>query len=169
MVGLPGVGKTTRARELELEMGAVRLTPDEWLRPLFGSGNDTEERDTLEGRFVALARRMLEVGQSVVLDFGLWSRAERDSLHDLANTCGADYRIEYLDLAPEEQWRRVEQRQRSAPPDSFSITREELVGFVDMFEAPTSGELAARTAAAPPPEAGTWSSWRAARWPTSEW
>ena len=30
MVGLPGAGKTTRAKELEQATGAVRFTPDEW-------------------------------------------------------------------------------------------------------------------------------------------
>ena len=35
-VGLPGVGKTTLARELERAGGALRLTPDEWMVPLFG-------------------------------------------------------------------------------------------------------------------------------------
>lgn len=29
MVGLPGSGKTTRAKELERETGAIRFTPDE--------------------------------------------------------------------------------------------------------------------------------------------
>jgi predicted kinase len=31
MCGLPGAGKTTRAKELEKEHHAVRLTPDDWL------------------------------------------------------------------------------------------------------------------------------------------
>ena len=36
MVGLPGSGKTTLAKKLEGELGALRLTPDEWHRYLFG-------------------------------------------------------------------------------------------------------------------------------------
>jgi predicted kinase len=35
-VGLPGAGKTTRARQLATEFNALRLTPDEWMIPLFG-------------------------------------------------------------------------------------------------------------------------------------
>lgn len=33
-VGLPGAGKTTRARQLAKEHSALRLTPDEWMIPL---------------------------------------------------------------------------------------------------------------------------------------
>jgi len=33
-VGLPGSGKTTRAKELASEFAAVRLTPDDWMIPL---------------------------------------------------------------------------------------------------------------------------------------
>jgi predicted kinase len=36
MVGLPGAGKTTRAKELASANRALRLTPDEWMIPLFG-------------------------------------------------------------------------------------------------------------------------------------
>ncbi len=36
MVGLPGSGKTTKAKELEAEYNALRLTPDEWILSLYG-------------------------------------------------------------------------------------------------------------------------------------
>jgi len=32
--GLPGAGKTTVARQLATELGAVRLCPDEWMDAL---------------------------------------------------------------------------------------------------------------------------------------
>ncbi len=52
MVGLPGVGKTTRARQLERQRGALRLTPDEWMIPLFGDSTAGGKRDVLEGRLL---------------------------------------------------------------------------------------------------------------------
>jgi predicted kinase len=36
VVGLPGSGKTTRARRLATEHNALRLTPDEWMIRSFG-------------------------------------------------------------------------------------------------------------------------------------
>src|ERR1041385_3023787 len=59
MVGLPGSGKTVRARELAAERGALRLTADDWALSLFGQDDRHQEpggkRWLLEGRLVALA------------------------------------------------------------------------------------------------------------------
>ena len=81
MVGLPGAGKTTQARELAGEHGAVRLTPDHWMIPLFGDAMADGKRFTLEGRLISVALQALRLGTSVVLDFGLWGRDERSALN----------------------------------------------------------------------------------------
>ena len=41
MVGLPGAGKTTRAKELERETGAIRFTPDECTCSCLGTTSTT--------------------------------------------------------------------------------------------------------------------------------
>ena len=48
MVGLPGAGKTTRARELAAANRALRLTPDHWMIPLFGEPMADGKRFVLE-------------------------------------------------------------------------------------------------------------------------
>jgi hypothetical protein len=84
MVGLPGAGKTVRAKELAAEHRALLLTPDAWMIPLFGQQYESESwaasRDVLEGRLIALAIEALRLNVSVVLDFGLWGRDERSAL-----------------------------------------------------------------------------------------
>src|SRR5215831_2248292 len=84
LVGLPGAGKTTKARQLEVEASALRLTLDEWMIPLFGR-NDQAERDALEGRLIWIALRALELHTNVILDFGFWSKDERSSLRWFAS------------------------------------------------------------------------------------
>ena len=74
MVGLPGAGKTTRAKELAAEHGALRLSPDAWMIPLFGESEADGKRAVLEGRLIWVALETLKQGTSVVLDFGFWSR-----------------------------------------------------------------------------------------------
>ena len=51
LVGLPGSGKTTVAKNLATEHNALRLTPDEWMIPLFGEPEAEVKRDhaPLEG------------------------------------------------------------------------------------------------------------------------
>ena len=52
MVGLPGAGKTTRAKELAAANRALRLTPDHWMIPLFGEPMADGKRFVLEGRLI---------------------------------------------------------------------------------------------------------------------
>ena len=69
-VGLPGAGKTTRARALALERSILRLTPDDWMAPLFAHSDADGRRDILEGRMIWVAHEVLVSGSSVILDFG---------------------------------------------------------------------------------------------------
>ena len=62
IVGLPGAGKTTRAAELAAEHRALRLTPDEWMIPLFGQEQPEGKRNVLEGRLIWLALSALRTG-----------------------------------------------------------------------------------------------------------
>jgi predicted kinase len=93
IVGLPGAGKTTRAKELATRHHAIRLTPDEWMIPLFGlcwrEPLASGRRDVLEGRLISVALQALRLETSVVLDFGFWGRDERSSLRWLARSAGA--------------------------------------------------------------------------------
>src|SRR5699024_3669178 len=61
-VGLPGTGKTTTARRVEREQGALRLTKDEWVKALYGTENPPAAQDVIEGRLIEIALRGLELG-----------------------------------------------------------------------------------------------------------
>jgi predicted kinase len=110
MVGLPAAGKTSRARELASIWSALRLTPDEWMIPLFGYEQPEGKRSVVEGRLIWLALCALRVGVNVVVDFGLWNKDERSALRALAASVGATAELVYLQVDEEEQWRRVRAR-----------------------------------------------------------
>lgn len=78
-VGLPGAGKTTRARQRAEELGALRLTPDEWMLPLCGEAEPDGKRDVVKGRMLWLALEAVTVGTNVVVDYGCWSRNARSA------------------------------------------------------------------------------------------
>lgn len=65
--GLPAAGKTTLAKRLAAERGAVRLTKDEWQRALGSSPWDRDIGEKIEGELWRLAQEILSLGLSVVL------------------------------------------------------------------------------------------------------
>jgi hypothetical protein len=60
LVGLPGSGKTTVGKKLAREQNALRLTPDEWMIPLFGQPEADVDRSTQLER---IERRWAEAPQ----------------------------------------------------------------------------------------------------------
>jgi predicted kinase len=166
LVGLPGAGKTTRARELELSAPAIRLTPDEWQIMLFGKENPPDKRDLVEGKLVQLGMRAAELGANVVLDFGFWGRDERSALRWIARAVGARSRVVYLPIDHAEQRRRVTTRFATTPGQTFHMSDVELEQWRTRFQEPDDAELRGSEVPPPPPGHPTWSHWASQRWPS---
>lgn len=166
-IGLPGSGKTTRAKELAAKHSAIRLTPDEWMIPLFNHNDADGKRDVLEGRFVWLAMQALKHGTNVVLDFGVWTKDERSALKHLARTIGAKVELFYTPIDPDEQLRRVNERFARTPETTFVITEDDLKQWRTQFQEPDEQELLSSEPGPPPTGLGSWEAWTASRWPTS--
>ena len=167
MVGLPASGKSTRAKQIEEEQRALRLTPDEWMIPLFGHHNADGKRDVLEGRFVWLALRTLRKGINVVLDFGVWGKDERTALRALAAAVGASCELIYLEIDEDEQRRRRDCRTSSDGETTFNIDDEDLAEYRLLFQLPDDAELGGAELDPPPADHTSWTSWASERWPTS--
>jgi predicted kinase len=167
-VGLPGSGKTTAARRIEVEQKALRLTKDEWVKALYGHQNPSSAQDVIEGRLIEIGLRALELGINVVIDYGLWGRDERSALRQAAADLGATVDMRYFELTPVEQRRRLAQRQTEAPHTSWPVSEEELAEWAATIDVPTPGELDGReTIDDPPAGFATWDEWRGHRWPPS--
>jgi predicted kinase len=166
IVGLPGAGKTTYAKDLESSAPALRLTPDEWQIMLFGDRNPPDKRDLVEGKLVEIGMRAAQLGTNVVFDFGLWGKDERSALRWIAAAVGARSQVVYLPIDHGEQRRRVTSRFATAPDRTFHMSDVELDQWRAQFQAPDDEEL--RGSQIPPVPRGhaTWSEWASRRWPS---
>ncbi len=144
IVGLPGSGKTTRAREIESEKSALRLTPDDWILTLYGNDLDQPRRDAVRDPVEAVqwqvAKRALSLGCSVILDWGFWTYGERIKYREQVEALGARVKVIFLDVTIDELWSRISQRVESSK-GTLHITRLELEDFSNRFEPPNEEEL----------------------------
>jgi len=167
-VGLPGCGKTTAARQFEVEHAALRLTKDEWMKALYGAENPSSASDVIEGRLITIALRVLALGASVALDFGLWSRDERSALRYAGDQAGASVVMWYAPITGAEQRRRHDIRLATDPHATWPMSDEELSAWAEAFTVPTPGELNGTEPVDPPPVGfASWEAWMLQRWPAS--
>ena len=148
LVGLPCAGKTTRAQQLEQELPALRLTLDAWHIHLFGQDAQEPEHDARHRRIEALlwtiARRALELGTHVILDYGFWAREEREDYRARAKQLGARSEVHFLDVPADELLRRLVRRNAQLSPKTFHISEEMMKPWIAFFQKPTPDELEPR-------------------------
>jgi len=165
-VGLPGAGKTTRAKALAREYSILRLTPDDWMSPLFGHNDAAGRRDILEGRFVWVAHEVLVSGSSVILDFGCWSPDERYAIRATAGLAGAEFSLEHLTVEESVRQARCDLRWDQTPETTFEMTSADHDLYVSQYQAPTEEELSYGPIPEPPAPFVSWAHWASDRWPT---
>jgi predicted kinase len=139
--GLPGSGKTTLAKRLERELPALRLAPDEWMARIVGDGHAEEKRAIIEEVQWGIAERVLSLGINVILEYGFWSRRERDDFRSRAAALGSDTKVYFLDVPRDELLRRLALRNAALPEDTFHIDEAQLDLWLNVFEPPTPDEL----------------------------
>jgi len=94
--------------------------------PLFGEPDADGKRWALEGRLIWVALQALQLGTSVVLDFGFWGREERPAPRWLARSAGALCQVVYLPVDRDAQLARISHRQASTPHQTFPMTEAEV-------------------------------------------
>ncbi len=136
--GLPGSGKTTHARQLQTGSPAIRLCPDEWMDALSLDIGDEDLREKIESLQWHLGQQFLDLGLTVIIEWGSWARDERDALRLRARELGGAVELHYLPASVEVLLDRIQRRGMECP----AVRREQLLQWASAFQAPTVEELA---------------------------
>lgn len=145
MVGLPCSGKTTRAKQLENEVSALRLTPDEWHVNLFGHDVLDPDHDKrhgiIESMLWQVSARALSLGTNVILDFGFWAKEERNDFRSRARELGARSEVIFMDVGEEELMKRVRTRNENLTNEIHYIPEDMMRSWIGFFQKPDKDEL----------------------------
>lgn len=142
--GFIGAGKSTFAKKLEKETGAVKITKDEWSIRLIGNDPTIDGYAQWDTKIIELSRDiafyLAEKGIDVIIDEGFWAKEERDALKRRIDAIGAKAVMYYVDTPIETIRERVVGRNSNLTKDSFKISREMLDNYLKYWQAPTEDE-----------------------------
>lgn len=139
--GLPASGKSTLARALAPRLSAIRLDKDAWATQLGADLWDEGFRVRLERQLWVLSQELLTRGQSVILEWGHWARAERDEKRLGARALGVEVELHYLEVPTEQLIERAERRTASGEWTASPITRSHFEEWATTFQPPDEEEL----------------------------
>jgi predicted kinase len=152
IVGSTGAGKTTYARRLADELGAVRFSIDEWMMGLFWADSPqpiefawTMERvERCEAQIFAMVRQLAARGVPAVLDLGFTTKVHRDKFRALAVEAGLMAAVHFIDVPADERWYRVNRRNKERGETYAMQVDRQMFDFMDaMWEPPLEAEWSA--------------------------
>ena len=145
IIGFIGSGKTTFARKLEKETGAIRFTKDEWMVRVFGNTPPKDKFEEYDNRMTSLATDMalkcLQAGIDVIIDEGFWVKEHRDAISEKVKNVGAIPKLYYLETPFKIMKERTLERSANPPIDSFTIDEESFNQYWKHFRAPGEDEV----------------------------
>ena len=143
--GFIGAGKTTFARKLEKETGAIRITKDEWIVNIFGNKITSDDKFAeYDKNVTALAKeiafKILKAGKDVIIDEGFWEKSYRNDIKKQLSELGVRPILYYVECPVEKMRERIVARSENPTKDSFEISGEMFDNYLKYWEPPTEDE-----------------------------
>jgi len=142
--GFIGSGKTSYSKHLAEQNKAFIFNADEWMIPLIGEHMERGLFDsrllTLKSLFKSSALQMMNLGVSVIFDFGFWQKSERLEFANWAEENDLSFEFIYLDVDYEECKKRAMKRNAIRGEQTYEMTAEMLEQFWSRFEVPDNDE-----------------------------
>lgn len=140
-------GKSTYAEKLKLENKAVILSVDELTLALFE--NQAGEKldfyvEKLKDYFLKKSLDIVEAGADVILDWGFWTKKERDYAREFYDSRNISYQFYYMNVGIDEWKKRILKRNQEIKREqleAYPIDKGLLSKVEKMFEEPDRKEL----------------------------
>lgn len=139
-------GKSTLAQKLRLEYKAVILSVDDITLALLGqdSGDKLDGYvEKLKAYFFEKSVEITETGTNVILEWGFWTKAERDQARKYYTDRGIAFEFHYIDISDEEWERRLKKRNAEVTAgrtSAYYVDDGLKAKFASMFEPPDESE-----------------------------
>ena len=143
IAGLPGAGKTTYARKLAEQENAVLFVLDEMVHKQYGDRHDVElgfREKTVKYDALPQIIDLLQVGRSVILDYGFFKAEERARYRKLAELLGAQFELHYVKAPYDILLKRVLKRNEESDNIHY-IDKKILDALIKQFEEPENDEF----------------------------
>ncbi|KDM90012.1 AAA family ATPase [Photobacterium galatheae] len=144
LCGFIGSGKTTYAKKIEKNEKAIRFSMDEWMIPLFGESMSRiefhERHSFFEEKFKEIAIQLLNNNQSVIFDFGFWTKEHRSKFYEWANENEINIKRIFLSTDMNTCKERAIKRSESHSKNSYIITESMFNELKKLFEKPSENE-----------------------------
>ena len=140
-------GKTTYAEKMRKELSAVILSVDEIMLAIFGcnAGNKhVEYVARIKNYLFNKSTELIETGINVILDWGLWTKAERKYAREFYKLRNIECEIHFINISNEEWTKRINIRNSLiiSGKTSAYIVDEGLAEKVNaLFEMPDRNEI----------------------------
>ncbi len=140
-------GKSTYARKLREQHKAAVLSVDEITLALF-DGNAGDKLDDYVERteryLYGKSLEFLECGINAVLDWGFWTKRERDEAREFYGSRGIDYEFIFIDISDAEWRLRLEKRNNAVlagETSAYYVDEGLMDKFEGIFEKPDETEI----------------------------
>jgi Predicted kinase len=140
-------GKTTYAKKLAEEIGAVILSVDEITLVLFGQhlGDKHDEMvEKTEKYLFGKAAEIISVGVNVILDWGFWTREERQYAVKYFSDLGIKSEWHYIDTTDRVWHKNLSKRNKAITENTenfYFIDDNIAEKFWNLFEEPAHREM----------------------------
>ncbi len=140
-------GKSTYAERMVVQDNAVLLSVDEIMLALFGQpcGEKHDEYVVkIKNYLFDKSFEFLDKGFTVILDWGFWTKKERDYAREFYNNCNIECEVHYIDIDYNNWYEYIKKRNNSLIDKGTSahyVDENLMAKFFDIFEEPSKDEI----------------------------